>query len=206
LRVSQQSHYHHVASNQLPDGIQDIRNEIRKAADEVLTEVEGDANVELAQVVEDFQEKIQLALDYETRAFQSIAEERLLITTLSPEKKVVEKREVIFGHRMRDFQQIVEQEEKALESLWQEWTNIQAETVCLAFEVLGPDKVAIEAEGMTVVTTEKVDEAIQCYRRHQEALKNTLDDLLAIQNCVKKLTFQTLKTLKDQQEARSHRL
>jgi hypothetical protein len=183
-----------------------MRREIRKAVDVVLTQVEGDANVELAQVVEDFQEKVQLALDYETRAFQSISEERLLITTLSPEKKVVEKQEVIFGDRMRVFQQIVEQEGKALESLWQEWTKIQAETVCLAFEVLGPDKVAVEAEEMTVVTPEKVDEAIDCYRRHQKALKDTLDDEVAIQNCVTKLTSQTLKTLKDQQEVRSHRL
>jgi hypothetical protein len=195
-----------VVPNQLPDGMQDIRNEIRKAVDEVLTEVEGNANVELAQVVDDFQEKLQLALDYETRAFQSIAEERLLITTLSPEKKVVKKQEVNFGGRMRVFQRIVEEEGRALESLWQEWIKIQTETVCLAFEVLGPDKVAVEEEEMTVITPEKVDEAIHCYGRHQEALKGTLQEVVAIQNCVKKLTSQTLKTLKDQQQVRSYRL
>ena len=50
----------------------------------MLSQVGGDANKELAQVVEEFEEKLQLALEYETRAFQSIADERLLITTISP--------------------------------------------------------------------------------------------------------------------------
>jgi hypothetical protein len=172
----------------------------------VLTEVEGDANVELAQVVEEFEEKLQLALDYETRAFQSIVEERLLITTLSPDKGVVEKQEVIFGDRMQVFQQIVEEEEKGFASLWQEWVEIQTRLICLAIEILGPDEVVIEEEEMSVIAPEKVDGAIQCHAKHQEVLKGTLDKMEAIQSSVKKVTSRTLKTLKDQQEVRSRRL
>jgi hypothetical protein len=172
----------------------------------VLTEVERDAQVELAQVVEDFEEKLQLALDYETRAFQSIAEERLLITTLSPERKVVKKEEVIFEDRMQGFQQLVEEEEKVLESLWQEWTEIQTETVCLALEVLGPDEVAIDEEIMSVVTPEKVDGAIQCHAQHQDAFKDALEKMVSMQKSIQIVTSRTLKTLKDQQEVRSRRL
>lgn len=169
----------------------------------MLTQVEGDACVELAQVVEDFEEKLQFALDYETRAFQSIADERLLITRLSREKQPVEKEEVIFGDRMHTFQQIVEEEEKALETLWREWKEIQIELVCLAFEVLGPDEVVIEEEQPSVIMPEKVNAAIHCYAQHQDILEGRLNKLVAIQTAVKKVTSRTLRTLKDQQEVRS---
>lgn len=172
----------------------------------MLAEVEGGANIELARVVEEFEEKLRLALDYETRAFQSIADERLLITSLSPENKIVEKEEVIFGDRMQVFQDVVEEEEKALESLWQEWIKIQSETVCLAFEVLGQGEVSIDDEQMSIITLDKFDGAIRSHSNHQNALKDTLDELAAIQNSVKKVTSRTLQTVKDQQEVRSRRL
>ena len=185
--------------NPLSDGIEDSRKEIRKAADKVLVEVEGDANIELARVVEEFEEKLRLALDYETRAFQSIADERLLITLLSSENKVVEKEEAVFGDRMQVFQRVIEEEEKALESLWQEWTEIQSETVCLAFEVLGPGEVSIDEEQMSIIASDKVDAAIRSYASHQGTLKDTLDGLATIQDAVKKVTSRTLQTLKHQQ-------
>jgi hypothetical protein len=171
----------------------------------VLSEVEGDANIELARVVEEFEEKLRLALDYETRAFQSIVDERLLITSLSPENKVIEKEEVIFGDRMQIFQQVVEEEGEALESLWQEWTKIQSETVCLAFEVLGQEEVSIDEEQMSIIALDKLDGAVRSYANHRDALKDTLDELAVIQNSVKKVTSRTLQTLKDQQEVRSCR-
>lgn len=169
----------------------------------MLTKVEGDANVELAQVVAEFEEKLQLALEYETQAFQSIAEERLLITTLSP---VVRRQEVIFGDRMQVFQHICEEEEKALESLWQEWTEIQARTIYLAIEILGPHEVVVEEKETSVIAPEKVDGAIQCYVKHQDTLKDTLDTMADIQTSARKVTSRTLKTLKDQQEVRSSRV
>ena len=186
--------------------MEDTRKEIRKAVDEVLTEVEHDADVTLGRVVEDFEEKLLLATEYETRAFQSIANETLLISTLSTEAKVIKKEEVIFGDRMRVFQQVFEEEEKALESLWREWTEIQHETVCLAFEVLGPDEVVIKEEEMSLITPGTINRAIECHEQHQHTLNGTLDKMVAVQNSVKKVTSRTMKTLKEQQEVSSRRL
>ena len=172
----------------------------------MLNEVEHDANAELVHVVEDFEEKLQLALDYETRAFQSIADERLLITTLSPEKKAMREEEVVFGERMKEFQHVMEKEEAIIEALWREWEEIQIEMVCLALEVLGPEDVTLEEEKASAITPQKVAGAVHCYLQHQDAFNETLDKTAAIQNSVKKVTSRTLKTLRDQQEVRSCRL
>jgi hypothetical protein len=172
----------------------------------VLSQVGGDASKELAQVVEEFEEKLQLALEYETRAFQSIADERLLITTLSPKTKAVKKREVVFGERMQEFRQIVEEEEAVIESLWRQWEEIQIETVCLAFEVLGSNGVALKEEDRSVIAPEKIDGAIQCYTQHQDALRNTLDKMTAMGGSAKNVTSQTIKTLRAQQKVKSRLL
>ena len=190
------------APNQWLDAIEDTRNEIRKAADEVLARVEHDANVELAEVVDDFEEKLQLAIDYETRAFQSIADERLLITTLSPGKKPLKKEEVVFGERMKEFEHTVRDEEIAIEALWREWKKVQIETICLALEVLGPSEVVVE-EGAAVVAPQRVAAAVQCYSQRGDALKVALEKLTAVQSSAKKVVSRTLKTLKDQQEVSS---
>ena len=157
---------------------------------------------ELAQVVEEFEEKLQLALEYETRAFQSIADERLLITTLSPKTKAVKKREVVFGERMQDFRQIVEEEEAVIESLWRQWEEIQIETVCLAFEVLGSNGVILNEEDRSVIAPEKIDGAIQCYTQHQDTLRNALDKMTAMEGSAKNVTSQTIKTLRAQQKVK----
>ena len=189
----------HPASNQWLDAIEDTRDEIRKAADDVLTGVEHDANVELSQVVEDFEEKLQLALDYETRAFQSIGDERLLITTLSPGKKPLKKEEVVFGERMKEFEHIVRDEKIAIKALWREWEEVQIETVCLALEVLGPSGVALEGQA-AVIAPQRVAAAVQCYSQHGDALKAALEKITAVQGSAKKVMSRTLKTLKAQQE------
>ena len=104
---------------------------------------------------------------------------------------------------MQVFQQVIEEEEKALESLWQEWTEIQSETVCLAFEVLGPGEVSIDEAQMSIMASDKVDAAIRSYASHQGTLKDTLDGLATIQDAVKKVTSRTLQTLKHQQRVRA---
>jgi hypothetical protein len=169
----------------------------------VLSQVGGDASKELAQVVEEFEEKLQLALEYETRAFQPIGDERLLITTLSPETKAVKEREVVFGERMQDFQQIVEEEEAAIESLWRQWEGIQIETVCLAIEVLGSNEVILKEEDKLAIAPEKIDGAIQCYTQHQDALREALDKITAMEGSVKNVASQTIKTLRAQQKVKS---
>jgi hypothetical protein len=166
----------------------------------VLSQVRGDADKELAQVVEEFEEKVRLALEYEARAFQSIGDERLLITTLLPKTKSVTKREVVFGERMQDFRQIVEEEEAAIESLWRQWEEIQIETVCLAIEVLGSNEVSLKAEDRSAIAPEKIDGAVQCYTQHQAALQNTLDKMAVMEGEVKNVTSQTIKTLRAQQK------
>lgn len=172
----------------------------------MLTEVEGNANADLARVVEEVEEKLQLALDYEIRAFKSIADERLLITKLSPEKMVMNKEEVILRERMQVFMQILGEEENALDILWQEWTTIQTEMACLAFEVLGPDEVSIGDGDAVVLTPENVHKAIQRYKTHQDAFKDALDGLAALQNSINEATSRTLSIVKDQQQVRFRHL
>ena len=169
----------------------------------MLSQVGGEASKELAQVVQEFEEKLQFALEYEARAFQSIADERLLITTLSPKTKAVKRREVVFGERMQDFRQIVEEEEAVIESLWRQWEEIQIETVCLAFEVLGSNEITLKEEDRSVIAPEKIDVAIECYTQHQDALRNTLDKMTAIEGSVKNVTSQTIRTLRAQQKVKS---
>ena len=169
----------------------------------MLSQVGGDASKELAQVVEEFEEKLQLALEYEARAFQPIGNERLLITTLSPKTKAVKKREVVLGERMQDFRQIVEEEGAIIESLWRQWEDIQIETVCLAIEVLGSNDVILKEEDRSAIAPEKIDGAIQCYTQHQDALRNALDKITAMEGSVKNVASQTIKTLRAQQKVKS---
>ena len=170
----------------------------------MLTAVEHDATEGLAQAVEDFEQKLQLASDYETRAFQSIADERLLITTHSSEKEILTKQEFVFGERMKNFEHIVVNEEVAIKALWQEWEKVRIETVCLAFEVLGPSEIILKGEelelGQSLVAREKATLSVQCYSQHEDALKATLMEMAAIQSSAKRITAGTLGILKDQQE------
>jgi hypothetical protein len=115
----------------------------------------------------------------------------------------VKKREVVFGERMQDFRQIVEEEEAVIESLWRQWEGIQIETVCLAFEVLGSNGVILKEEDRSVIAPEKIDGAIQCYTQHQDALRNTLDKMTAMEGSAKNVTVQTIKTLRAQQKVKS---
>jgi hypothetical protein len=169
----------------------------------VLSQVGGDASKELAQVVEEFEEKLQLALEYEARAFQPIGNERLLITTLSSKTKAVKKREVVLGERMQDFRQIVEEEGAIIESLWRQWEEIQIETVCLAIEVLGSNEVILKEEDRSAIAPEKIDGAILCYTQHQDALRNTLDKITAMEGSAKNVASRTIKTLRAQQKVKS---
>ena len=168
----------------------------------MLSRVRGDASKELAQVVEEFEEKLQLALEYEARAFQPIGDERLLITTLSPKTKAVKKREVVLGERMQDFRQIVEEEGAVIESLWRQWEEIQIETVCLAIEVLGSNDVILKEEDRSAIAPEKIDGAIQCYTQHQNVLRNTLDKITAMEGSAKNVASRTIKTLRAQQKVK----
>ena len=169
----------------------------------MLSQVEGDASKELAQVVEEFEEKLQLALEHEARAFQPIGDERLLITTLSPNTKAVKKREVVLGERIQDFRQIVEEEGAVIESLWRQWEEIQIETVCLAIEVLGSNEVILKEEDRSAIAPEKIDGAIQCHTQHQNALRNTLDKITAMEGSAKNVASRTMKTLRAQQKVKS---
>ena len=170
----------------------------------MLIRVEQEATVELARIAEHFDEKLQLAIDYETRAFQSIADERLLLTTTTPGKKTMTKQEVVFGARMTEFEQLVEREEAEIEALWREWEKVQVETVCLALEVLGPKEVAVADEEKSVIAPEKVKGANQRYSEQEETLKNATEELAAIEISANEVTSRTLKTLKEQQEVSSH--
>jgi hypothetical protein len=114
----------------------------------------------------------------------------------------VKKREVVFGERMQDFRQIVEEEEAVIESLWRQWEGIQIETVCLAFEVLGSNGVILKEEDRSVIAPEKIDGAIRCYTQHQDALRNTLDKMTAMEGSAKNVTVQTMKTLRAQQKVK----
>ena len=166
-----------------------------------MTDIETEANDKLDEVIADFEEKLQLTIDYEARAFHSVADERLLIMFEPPNNKVLEKREVIFGDRMLEFMHVVEEEEKMLDKLWRQWTGIQLEMICLAMEVLGPDQIVLEEKHMSANVQEKVNAASQIHGQHKQALEETLDKTAAIEESSKKTTARTLKTLKDQQKA-----
>ncbi len=168
--------------------------------EQLLTEIETEATGKLEEVIADFEEKLQIAIDYEARAFQSVAEERLLITLESQKDGVVEKREVIFGDRILEFMETAEEEERILDGLWRQWVETQLEMICLAMEVLGPDEIAIDDGKMAANLQEKLESAFQIHTQHKNAYSESLERLAAIKESAKKTSARTLKTLKEQQK------
>lgn len=167
-----------------------------------LEDVEEEIDEQFAQVVSDFEEKLQLAIKFETAAFEPIAHERLSITNGLPNQNQSETREVVFGERMLEFRRVVDEEEKALEQLWQQWTDVQVETICLAIKVLGPDAVVVQKEDLSADLQGMVDAASKSHVQQEGVLTKSLDELARIEQFVKRTTDRTLKTLSEQQKVR----
>ena len=171
----------------------------------MLTRTETEAKEQLEGIIADFEDKLRLAIDYESRAFRSIADERLLITTPSADgEDLGRQEEVLLGERMQAFQQVIEEKNVLLTSLWQEWAEVQAETICLAVEVLGLDVLEFQGQDAAVKMSTSLEKASISHRQNQQAYQKIDTDMRGLANSVNDATKTTLDTMGKQQKVGSH--
>lgn len=148
----------------------------------------------------DFTRKLRLAADFETRAYLPIADETLLITRKSPRNGVPQEETVLLGERMQDFVRTVREEEEILKGLWEEWEQIQLDTVCLAVEVLVLNAIAEEENNMDADVDERLKAAVKAHQEFDLAYKTIVDNSKSLEEAVKNVTNSALGKLRAQQK------
>jgi hypothetical protein len=170
----------------------------------LLSQSEKDFDNHLTHINEEFGGQLQLVADYENKIFQPISEDRLEITSRSPDKNdPPQKQQVTLADRMRDFQQVFSTEAAHLETLWKKWHATSLELACLAVEVLGPDGVKLAFNTENQDTAAHVSAAINAHRAGMATCATVNERAAELESLIRRTAEEAISNL-DQQEKVGH--
>ena len=128
------------------DTLDQYRENVAAEVEQNLSVKEKSLIASLDDLGTQFADKFTIIAEAEATLKKPFAEEILVIrrkTTTADGREVEEKVEVQLGDRMEAFAAYVHAQTDHIARLWDEWTGIQAELVCLAVEILGLDEVEL---------------------------------------------------------------
>ena len=169
--------------------------------DRLLSQTETDLDNHLAHITEEFGGQLQLVAEYENNIFQPISEDRLEITSSSPDKNdAPQKQQVTLADRMRDFEQVVSTEAAHLETLWKEWHAASLDLACLAVEVLGPDGVKLAFNTDNQNTATHVTAAIDAHRARLATRAAVNERAAELESSIRRTAEETISNLNQQEK------
>lgn len=183
------------------DTISDYRTQLNSETERRLAQTENDLDRQLAKITSEFGGQLRIVANFEESIFKPISEERLEISSGSPEENAEpQKKYATLAERMRAFEKMFAEKAAHLETLWKEWHATNLELVCLAVEVLGPNGVQLNLSQEEDSDAAKILAALEASSEHECRRANMNEKGADLENSVSALARETVNNLNEQEK------
>ena len=188
------------------DTLDQYRENVAAEVEQNLSAKEKSLIASLDDLSTQFEDKLTIIAEAEATLKKPFAEEILVIRRKSMTadgREVEEKVEVQLGDRMEAFAAYVHAQTDYIARLWDEWTGIQAELVCLAVEILGLDEVELcgkEIQKYQEEMNESLTSADQKRNAQSQQHENMLAKLSDFEDKIQDITSKADHDLKEQEK------
>lgn len=131
---------------------------------------------------------------------ESLGDQRVVTLRDQDEKNARQGGESVLTDCIQDFRNTVIQREDTLNVLWQQWSQVHAEMICLAVEILGKHNIHLEQNSLSDAIVEGISNAEIKNKEVESRCAQAEQSVAGLEKELNTLYEETSKTVKAQQK------